>query len=91
MGEKERKTADTCQGVSVWDEPCTRPATRCCKECGRWFCDTHFADADSRSMLGPLDRLKRMLDAGVAQALPLAIVGLCQWHRHAYRRVDQSR
>jgi len=60
---------------------------------GVWavVCDTHFADADSRSMLGPLDRLKRMLDAGVAHALPLAIVGLCQWHRHAYRRVDQSR
>ena len=61
--DEEGKTADTCQGVSVWDEPCTRPATRCCKECGRWFCDAHFADADWRSMLGPLDRLKRMLAA----------------------------
>jgi len=46
MGEREGKTADTCQGVSVWDEPCTRPATRCCKECGRLFCDAHFTDAD---------------------------------------------
>ena len=40
------KTANTCQGFSAWDEPCTRPATRYCKECGRLFCDAHLTDAD---------------------------------------------
>jgi len=46
MGEEEGKTAKTCQGVSTWDQPCTRPATRYCKECGRWFCHAHFTDPD---------------------------------------------
>ena len=35
MGEREKKPVSTCQGVSAWDEPCTRTATRYCKECGR--------------------------------------------------------
>jgi hypothetical protein len=40
------KGQEPCQGVSAWDEPCTQPATRYCKECGRWFCDAHFTDPD---------------------------------------------
>jgi hypothetical protein len=46
MGEEAEKTSDTCQGVSVWDERCTRRAIRYCKECGRSFCQAHFSDPD---------------------------------------------
>ena len=41
----EKGTA-LCQGISPWDEPCLRPATRRCEQCGGWFCQSHFSDED---------------------------------------------
>jgi len=46
MGETERKTSRIYQGVSGWDKPRTRPGMRHCMECGLWFCNPHFSDAD---------------------------------------------
>jgi hypothetical protein len=45
MEEKQLKRADLerlC--VSRNDEPCSRPATVDCSNCGRWFCDAHAED-----------------------------------------------
>jgi hypothetical protein len=45
MDEGESQRVDrTCQGVSAWDEPCTRPATQHCEQCVSWFCKEHYLD-----------------------------------------------
>jgi len=44
-GESEH-VERTCQGVSAWDEPCTRPATQHCEQCGLWLCKEHYLDPD---------------------------------------------
>jgi hypothetical protein len=41
---KSADTAGLCQGVSPDDEPCGKPATFHCLQCGRRFCGSHAED-----------------------------------------------